>query len=98
MLRTWGRCSIKYWAGWKLLNTAETYKRRTGADTIMTQIKADIEQSLSLFGSANTPSSGKRVYWSRIAFYFGKEMFILWSGTHMGGGNTDFTTAKNALT
>ena len=97
MLRTWGAVPLNTEPVETINNTAETYKRRTGADTIMTQIKADIEQSLSLFGSANTLLSGKRVYWSRIATLILKGDVYLWSGSHMGGGNTDFTTAKNAL-
>ncbi|MFN8252778.1 MAG: RagB/SusD family nutrient uptake outer membrane protein [Ferruginibacter sp.] len=98
MLRTWGAVPLNTEPVETINNTAETYKRRTGADTIMTQIKADIEQSLTLFGSANTLSTGKRVYWSRIASLILKGDVYLWSGTHMGGGNADFTTAKNALT
>jgi len=98
MLRTWGAVPLNTEPVETITNTAETYKGRTGADSIMTQIKADIEQSLSLFGSANTIASGKRVYWSRIATIILKGDVYLWSGTHMGGGNTDLTTAKNALT
>ncbi len=97
MLRTWGAIPLNTEPVETISNTAETYKRRTGADTIMTQIKADIEQSLTLFGSANTLPSGKRVYWSRIASLILKGDVFIWSGTHMGGGNADFTTAKNAL-
>jgi len=78
-------------------NTAETYKPRTAADSIMIQIKSDIEQSLQLFGSANTLSTAKRVYWSRVASLVLKGDVFIWSGTHMGGGTTDLTTAKNAL-
>jgi len=97
MLRTWGDVPLNTEPVETINNAAETYKRRTGADTIMTQIKSDIEQSLQLFGSANTLSSGKRVYWSRIASLILKGDVFLWSGTHMGGGNTDFTTAKTVL-
>jgi hypothetical protein len=97
MLRTWGAVPLNTEPVETINNTAETYKRRTGADTIMTQIKADIEQSLSLFGTANTISSAKRVYWSRIATLILKGDVFIWSGTHMGGGNADFTTAKTAL-
>ncbi len=97
MLRTWGAVPLNTESVETINNTAETYKRRTGADTIMTQIKADIEQSLQLFGSANTLPAGKRVYWSRVATLILKGDVFLWSGTHMGGGNADFTTAKNAL-
>lgn len=97
MLRTWGAVPLNTEPVETINNTAETYKRRTGTDTIMTQVKADIEKSLQLFGSANTLSTAKRVYWSRIASLVLKGDVFLWSGTHMGGGNTDFTTAKTAL-
>ncbi len=98
MLRTWGAVPLNTEPIETINTTAETYKRRTGADTVMTQIKADIEQSLTLFGSANTLSTSKRVYWSRIASLILKGDVFIWSGTNMGGGNADFTTAKTALT
>ncbi|MBK6936854.1 MAG: RagB/SusD family nutrient uptake outer membrane protein [Chitinophagaceae bacterium] len=97
MVRTWGGVPLNTEPVETITNAAETYKRRTGADTIMTQIKSDIEQSLQLFGSVNTLSTAKRVYWSRVASLILKGDVFIWSGTHMGGGNTDFTTAKNAL-
>ncbi len=97
MLKTWGAVPLNTEPVETINNTAETYKRRTGTDTIMTQIKADIEQSLSLFGSANTLSTAKRVYWSRIATLVLKGDVFIWSGTNMGGGNADLTTAKTAL-
>ncbi len=97
MLKTWGAVPLNTEPVETINNTAETYKRRSGADSVMTQVKADIEKSLQLFGSANTLSTAKRVYWSRVASLVLKGDVFLWSGTHMGGGNTDFTTAKNAL-
>ena len=97
MLRTWGAVPLNTEPVETINNTAETYKHRTGADSIMIQVKADIERSLQLFGSANTLPAGKRVYWSRVATLILKADVFLWSGTHMGGGNTDFTTAKTAL-
>ncbi len=97
MLKTWGAVPLNIEPVETINNAAETYKRRTGADSIMTQVKADIEQSLQLFGSANTLSAGKRVYWSRIASLILKGDVFIWSGTHMAGGNADFTIAKNAL-
>ncbi len=97
MLKTWGAVPLNTEPIETISNTAETYKRRTGADSIMTQIKSDIDQSLQLFGSANTISTAKRVYWSRIASLILKGDVFIWSGTNMGGGNADFTTAKTAL-
>lgn len=97
MLRTWGAVPLNTEPVETINNAAETYKHRTSADSIMTQVKADIEQSLQLFGSTNTLSTSKRVYWNRIASLILKGDVFIWSGTHMGGGNADFTTAKNAL-
>lgn len=97
MVKTWGAVPLNTEPVETISNTAETYKRRTSADTVMTQVKADIEQSLQLFGSSNTLPAGKRVYWSRMASLLLKGDVFIWSGTHMGGGNSDFTTAKTAL-
>lgn len=97
MVRTWGAVPLNTEPVETITNTAETYKRRTSADTVMAQVKADIEQSLQLFGSSNAIAAGKRVYWSRLASLLLKGDVFIWTGTHMGGGNTDFTTAKNAL-
>lgn len=98
MLRTWGAVPLNTEPVASITNTAETYKARTPADSIMLQIKSDVEQSLQLFGSNNSLPAGKRVYWSRVATLILKGDVFLWSGTHMGGGNADFNTAKAALT
>lgn len=97
MLMTWGDVPLNTEPVASITNAAQTYKRRTGADTVMTQIKSDIERSLQLFGSSNVIPSGKRVYWNRIASLILKGDVFIWSGTHMNGGNTDFSTAKAAL-
>lgn len=97
MLKTWGPVPLNTAPIETINNAAETYKRRTGADSIMTQVKADIEKSLQLFGGTNTLSTAKRVYWSRVASLVLKGDVFIWSGTHMGGGTADFTTAKTAL-
>lgn len=97
MVRTWGAVPLNTEPVESISNTAETYKRRTSADTVMTQVKSDIEQSLKLFGANNTIPSGKRVYWNRLSSLILKGDVFIWSATHMGGGNADLTTAKNAL-
>lgn len=97
MFRTWGAVPLNTEPIETINNTADTYKSRTSGDSIMIQVKADIEQSLQLFGPANTLSTGKRVYWSRVASLVLKGDVFIWSGTHMGGGSADFTTAKTAL-
>ncbi|MBB1286400.1 RagB/SusD family nutrient uptake outer membrane protein [Flavisolibacter sp. BT320] len=97
MVRTWGDVPLNTEPVETINNTAETYKARTPAADVMAQVKADIEQSLQLFGSANTLPSPKRVYWSRVASLVLKGDVFIWTGTHSGGGQADFTTAKNAL-
>lgn len=97
MVRTWGDVPLNTEPIESINNAAETYKRRTGADTVMAQVKNDIEQSLQLFGSSNTLPAGKRVYWTRIASLVLKGDVFLWTGTHMGGGTADLTTARAAL-
>jgi hypothetical protein len=97
MLKTWGDVPLTTAPIETINNAADTYKRRTKSDSIMIQVKADIEKSLQLFGSSNVIPSGKRVYWNRIASLTLKGDVYLWSGTHMSGGNADFTTALNAL-
>ena len=48
------------------------------------------------FGDDYSFKNGK-CYWSKAATMMLKGEVYLWSGRHMGGGNTDYTTAKNAL-
>ena len=98
MLRTWGAVPLNTEPVASITNTAETYKARTPSDSIMLQIRSDVEQSLQLFGSNNSLPAGKRVYWSRVATLILKGDIFLWSGTHMGGGTAHFNTAKAALT
>ena len=97
MVRTWGDVPLNTEPIESITNAAETYKRRTGADTVMAQVKSDIEKSLQLFGPTNEISTARRVYWSRIASLILKGDVNIWTGTLMGGGNADLNTAKNAL-
>lgn len=97
MLRTWGAVPLNTEPVETLTNTAETYKPRTGADSIMLQVKADIAKSLELFGTSTPVSTDKRVVWSKLATLVLKGDAFIWSGTHMGGGTADLTTAKAAL-
>ena len=97
MLKTWGPVPLTTEAVQSINNAAETYKARTSQDSIMLQVKNDIEKSLQLFGSSNTFATGNRVFWNRVASLALKGDAYLWSGTHLGGGNADYTTALNAL-
>lgn len=98
MLKTWGAVPLSTVPVVSINNAAETFKARTSADSIMIQVKSDIEKSLQLYGSSNIIPSGKRVYWNRLATLALKGDAYIWSGTNMGGGTADFTTAKTALT
>lgn len=96
MLRTWGAVPLTTVPVQTINNAAETYKARTPADSIMIQVKSDIDQSLQLFGPSDIISSGKRVYWTRLATLILKGDVYIWSGT-FGGTTQDFTTAQTAL-
>ncbi|ANH83043.1 carbohydrate-binding protein SusD [Niabella ginsenosidivorans] len=97
MLKTWGGVPITTTPVITINNAAETYKARSTPDSVMLQIKSDIEKSLELFGNANTFPSGNRVFWNRITSLVLKGDVYIWSGTHLEGGKADFTTAKAAL-
>lgn len=97
MLKTWGGVPLTTEPVATINNAAETYKTRSSVADVMKQIKSDIDKSLQLFGSSNTIPSGNRVFWNRVAALTLKGDVYIWSGTNMGGGTADFTTAKAAL-
>jgi hypothetical protein len=97
MLRTWGDVPLNTTPISTINNAAQTYKARTKVDSIMLQIKNDINQSLTLFNGNNALPAGKRVYWNRLATLSLKGDVYLWSGTLMGGGTNDLNTALAAL-
>lgn len=96
LLRTWGGVPITTEPVSEVANLTDLYRERAKPEDVMKLIKSDIEQSLSLFGATNT-FTPKRVSWNRSATLTLKGDVFLWSGTHLGGGATDFTTAKTAL-
>ncbi|MBN9351739.1 MAG: RagB/SusD family nutrient uptake outer membrane protein [Chitinophagaceae bacterium] len=97
MLKTWGGVPLTIEPIQTITNASETFKARSTPDSVMLQIKSDIEKSLSLFGSSDIIPSGKRVFWNRVATLVLKGDVYLWSGTNMNGGQADLTTALNAL-
>lgn len=96
LFKTWGGVPISTEPVTSVGSLTELYKARSTPQEVMQLIKSDIEQSLTLFNGGNTLTS-KRVYWNRPASLVLKGDVYLWSGTHLGGGNADFTVAKNAL-
>lgn len=97
MLKTWGPVPLTIEPVGTIENAAQTYKARSAEADVIKQVKADIEQSLQLFGSSNAFASGNRVFWNRVATLTLKGDVNIWSGTNMGGGAADFTAAKAAL-
>ena len=103
MLRTWGGVPLTTEPLQEIGDLTSLYRERATPEVIMKQIKADIDSSLALIGPAVTyatpsnPNNNKRVYWNRAATLTLKGDVYLWSGTHMGGGNGDFSTSKTAL-
>lgn len=99
LLRTWGRVPITTEPMTSIGDLSQLYKPRSTADSVLMLIKDDINQSLTLFAGNNgvSPVSSKRVFWNRAASLTLKGEVYLWSGTNMGGGNTDIGTAKSAL-
>ncbi|WP_447642532.1 MULTISPECIES: RagB/SusD family nutrient uptake outer membrane protein [Chitinophagaceae] len=97
LLRTWGAVPITTETVPNLSNAAQTYKVRSSRDSVMLQIKADIQKSLDLYNGDNTVVSGNRVYWNRLATLTLKGDVYIWSASVLNGGSADYTTAQNAL-
>ncbi|MBS1757485.1 MAG: RagB/SusD family nutrient uptake outer membrane protein [Bacteroidetes bacterium] len=97
MLKNWGAVPLTTSPIQNISNASQTFKSRTSADSIMIQIKSDIEMSLQLFGSNTIIPTGKRIYWNKITTLALKGDVYIWSGTLMGGGNADLTTAQTTL-
>jgi hypothetical protein len=96
LLKTWGGVPITTEPVTTVGNLSELYRERATPEAVMQLIKSDLEKSLSLFGDNNS-FAAKRVYWNRAATQTLKGDVFIWSGTHMGGGVADFTTARTAL-
>lgn len=96
MLRTWGGVPLVTIPLRTITTPVETYAARASKDSVLMQIKSDIDKSLSLNNNPVIPS-GKRIYWNPIATLVLKGDVYLWSGTLMGGGTQDLQTALQAL-
>lgn len=78
------------------IDVSNLSKAASPAADVMLLIKADIEKSLSSFGS-DYSFRNKKGYWSKAATQMLKAEVFLWS-SQKGGGTTDATTALSALT
>lgn len=97
MAKTWGSVPLILKTLPEITSTAQTYAARTPVDSVFMQIKSDIDQSLTLFNGNYSFPAGKRVYWNGVASLVLKADVYLWTGTVLGGGTSDFTTAQTTL-
>ncbi|PRY04306.1 putative outer membrane starch-binding protein [Pontibacter ummariensis] len=102
MLKTWGGVPLSTEPVTQVGGLEDLYRERATPEAVMEQVKADIEQSLTLFSGDNAltasfTGTSKHIYWNRAATLTLKGDAYIWSGTHMGGGGADFATAQQAL-
>lgn len=65
---------------------------------VMKLIVDDLQASETAFGdNYGFRNDSQRYFWSKAATMMLKGEVYMWRGKHMGGGNEDYTTAKNAL-
>lgn len=76
-------------------NAEAILKERSPQTEVMSFIKEDIENALSLFGSNEYPDGRNK--WSRPALLALKADVHLWSGRRLNGGEPDVSTALKAL-
>ena len=96
LLKTWGAVPIST-EPLAATDPQGLSKPRAPQSEVMELIKSDIQASLDAFGSDGSFWLDKRVYWSKAATLALKGDVYIWSGTLLGGGDADYTAAKNAL-
>ncbi len=92
MVRTWGGVPLVL-EPTEGFDPVEIFRPRASAEEVFTQIKSDIEQSLSLFPSGDISD---RSVWSAPAVNALKADVYLWTGKRLGGGNSDIQEALAA--
>lgn len=96
LLKTWGDVPIIL-EPVGTIDPANLSKLRSSQAEVMSLIKSDIEASLAAFGADDSFWGGNRNFWSKAATLALKGDVFIWSGNLLGGGSTDFSTAKTAL-
>jgi len=97
LYRTWGPVIIQTQST-ATIDVANLAKPASSEAEVMTQIKADIDQSNASFGTDYSFSAKlKKAYWSKSATQMLKAEVYLWTA-HRTGGMADATVAKTALT
>ncbi len=95
LTRAWGDVVIQTDAV-TAIDVSNLSKSATPAAEVITLIKADIEKSLTSYGSDYSFKNAKS-YWSKAATQMLKAEVFLWTA-HRSGGTADATVALNALT
>lgn len=97
LLRSYGGVIVytDYTSG-STLDLSNLNRKQDSEETVMAQIKKDIEASEAAFNGNYAFTKGKN-YWSLGATKMLKGEVYLWSGKRMNGGNADYQTAKTAL-
>ena len=96
LYRTWGDVVIQTDALPSNIDVSNLAKAASPAADVMKLIKADLESSISAFGTDYSIRQ-ERSFWSKNATLMLKAEVYLWSA-HREGGKPDATIAKNALT
>ncbi len=94
LARTWGDVPIVL-DPVEGYNPETTFKVRSPQAEVFALIKSDIETALPLF--TNNQFENGRSLWSKPAVNLLKADVFLWTAKRNGGGNTDATTALQAL-
>ncbi|WP_276855449.1 SusD family outer membrane lipoprotein NanU [Bacteroides fluxus] len=97
LLRSWGDVILylDYTEG-QNIDLSNITKPVSPTTAVMEQIKKDIEDSEKAFGDNYSFKLGRH-YWSMAATQMLKGEVYLWSGSQMGGGETDYRIAKQAF-
>lgn len=96
--RTWGNAIIQTDpVTGSSIDISHLAKAASPQADVMTLIKADIDKSVTSFGSDYSFRNSKG-YWSKSATLMLKAEVYLWTSVHNGGGTGDAATAQAALT
>jgi hypothetical protein len=95
--RTWGNAIIQTDpVSGSSINIATLAKAASTQADVMTLIKADIDKSVTSYGTDYSFKNSKG-YWSKSATLMLKAEVYLWTSVHGAGGTADATTAEAAL-
>ena len=94
LVRTWGGVPLRT-EPMEGFGAGETQKERSSEEAIFAQVKQDLDMAIELFPDNSFPEC--RCKWSQPAANALKGNVYLWTGKVMDGGESDFSTALDAL-